>query len=717
MASIPTYQREAKIEVNSTPEFSNTLRELGAAQNNLSSIGAQVAQSASNTMATRLGYESGKHPTGDTFPPITEFDKNFVDSYHTQAHATLSIQGQKLLTDAEVELSKPQRLTPQLIEKSNSQVKAGLDKIAETAPTAIKGSLQQSFSSLLIRQNEQFQNKMLSEQHEDQKNNIIESLELNTKNALELATSGNSKEAEKLIESSKSMAANAVSNRFLTPTQARIAHESVQQAALDGKYINLAMSAFNNNKYAEFEKAYSEKKPSGMTNEQWISTGQAFQRQVQFVENLRSQEENLKSQQMENTIAMDASTITGTQWKEFENSVSPLRYEKVKFKYIQALKSGQSSNMAVDGLIKDFSNPEAWANSNEKTQDAAFNKSVDYLIDKNKNSPNSMSHEDAQVQVAASAGGKISVFTNDLKNKLHSGNPTLLDSAVNQIHQLRAIEAGHALSGLNDQDKAIAEMYESLKNSTDPLTAARDTIHNVLNQDPAIQQMTKQKWSNFLSSAVSSGQSLDNFALNSVGLKKTDFNNDNIGQVYGTDILNTYSSFYQTVGGDQRLALKLTQQYVDENYGETGVNGPSHTTFRPLEKSIGFASKDGVPFIQNDVVTQLNQKFMPIKDAYASNKMNEYWEVQPISGKAHGFIHSDYDPIKIKRHMKTTSGEKVYSFNVILEGNSFDSWDIAIQTDSGIRNLFQVAPYLGVVNYIPNKKSIVANYNKAHQLK
>lgn len=712
---LPVLQRQVKAEATATPEFQSAVQNLAASQNNLSAIGAGVAQSASNAMATQLGYETGKNPIGDLTPPITEFDKNFSESYHSQANATLTLQGEKLLTETQIEMSKPARLTPDLIAKTNAQLQTGLDKIAENAPTAIKGHLKAGFDSSVLNQNKQYETKMISEQREDQKNTLINAMELSTKNALELASNGDVKGARNAVIASQNMAVTLSNNKFVTPEAARIAHESAVQAELDGTYINKAMQAEKEGKLAEFQKNYADNKPANMTNEQWVATGQAFNKQMNFLQGLRQQDENLRSQQMLNQIATNPSSITGTQWKTFADSVSPLQAEQVRFKYIQALKSNNSGTIDADSLIRNFSNPEVWANSTDKNKNAAFNKQVDYSVQNSQNTPTPLSHEQAQVQVAASAGGEIPVFTNDLKNKIHSGNPAYIESASQQIHALKEMGAGQALRGLSKEDNSLYSLYESLRASRDPLTAAREATDIIHNQDPAVQEMNKQKWSNFVSSKAS-GTPLSDFALSQVKLNKKDFGSVSMAQVYGTEILNVFQGYYTTLNGDQETALKLTKDFVDENFGDTGVNGGRQKTLHPVEMVVGFKNSDGVPYIQKDMIKQINDKLLPIKESYQKKTSNEYWETVPLSDKTHGVFRTTYDPVKIKRHTRVNINgvetEKVDTFDVILHGNNFDNYDVAIMSKSGLRNLFQEAPYLGITTYTPNKDKILANYNK-----
>src|ERR1700751_3989563 len=160
---IPVLGRQTEAQVTSEPDVQSGFDQLAASQNNLSAIGAQVAQSASNQTTAVLGNISCNNPHVDLTPPLTDFDKNFTQNYQAQAQATLGLQGQKLLDDAHVAMSKPPRLTPELIAQTQNQLQSGLSKIADQAPTAIKGSLQNTFNSQILDQTMQYQTKMIQD--------------------------------------------------------------------------------------------------------------------------------------------------------------------------------------------------------------------------------------------------------------------------------------------------------------------------------------------------------------------------------------------------------------------------------------------------------------------------------------------------------------------------------------------------------------------------
>lgn len=715
--------KTVKAEQHTIPDFQSSVNAYAESANNLSAIGASVAQNASNAIASKLGFEQGKNPKGDLLPSFTDFDKQFAESYKAQSAATLSIQGEKLITETNTQLSQQTRLNPALLAKSTAEVQQGLDKIAANAPTDVAVKLKQSFDSSLLSAKQKFENKIFTDGREDQKNNLIKATSIHTANTYEQAVNGNIKAAERENESAKALINNQENNHFITADEARTQRETADQTLINAKGIHAATQADKEGKLEQFEKKLSEGPPEGMTHEQWVTMGGAVNKQMNFIQTLRSQDEALKAQQMQNQIALNPSTISGVDLKAFENSVSKLTYEKVKFSYIQAMKKHSTDTTSQDALLANWGNAEAQANASEKVKNASFNSKVNYMVENSHKttipfkSPTPISHEQAQVLAAAGAGGEIPVFTKDLRNKINSANPAYIESAAQQIHSLKEMGAGHALRGLTKEDNALYSMYERLrvKYPNDLVKAAHEATDIIHNQDPAVEQVNQQKWSNYVSKN-SSGTPLANWAISKVGLNKNDFGSISMAQVYGTDILKEYEANFITTKGDQDLALQMTKEFVDENYGDTAINGGRQKTLRPVEMVLGFKSHDGVPYIQQDIINQTNKNLLPIKEAYLNKTSNEYWETLPISNKAHGLLNNQYEPIKIKRHMRTivkgVEHEKTDTYDLVLHGNNFDSYDVAVLTKNGLRNIFQKAPMLGITTYTPNKDEIMNNYNK-----
>lgn len=719
---VPVVQREVGINVPSNvPDYQSAYQKLADSSNILSPIGAYVTQVASNHVATQLGYEAGKNPTGDlALPSLTEFDRNFAESYHQQASATLSTQASKLLDDAHVEMSKAVRITPELIARTNAQLTKGLDQIFASAPTKIRGKLEATYTASLFKQTNDYKEKMFSEQREDQKNNIINAISVNEKSIYEISKSGNIQVADEALKNNISMINNAVANHDYTPEQGAKLIASSRQSYLNGKYGYIYSVSDKTGKSAEFEKAFAENKPAEMTNEEHIATAQSISQQRNFLNTFRAQDQGLKVQNMENQIASNVNAITDSQWQSFANSVSPLRAEETKFKYIQALKSRREQGLSEDTLIQNYSDPRAHANADGKVKDATFNRLVNYQMEQNKNSVTPVSRDMAEVQVAASAGAEVPVFTRSLKNKLRSANPAMIESAAQQVHTLLEQENGNALAGLNEKDHALIGMYDTLKTSMLPSEAAREATNIAYNQDPTTMQANEQKWKSQVYNIVRGGKTPDLWVLPEVGLDPDKFLNPSMAHAYGAVVFKKYESYFKLSNGDADLARKLTTDYVKQVFGTTRVNGDAHTTLHPVEKSLGFKNSDGVPYIQNDFRKQFKERMDILKNNPGKNIPGESWEViEPAAGPnkispSHGIFTQNYDPVRLKYTNSVTKKKEIY--DVVLNGNAYNGWDISVNANGYIRPLMQIAPYLGIQVYIPDKKAITDKYNSDHNL-
>lgn len=711
---LPEYQRTTGFDATTAmPNWGDELRAFAANTNTMGAIGAQVAQSASTQIAIKRGYEMGQNPQGDLLPPITQFDKTLTESYHAQSQAVLSLQGQKLLIDADNAMSSASRLTPAMIQNTTQQVGIGLEKIAQNAPTAIKGNLEATFTSQLLNQRHQYQNKMIGQQKEDQKNTLIASMSNDANVSYELSVSGDTKGAQDRVKNTEMSAKSAVDNRLITPEAARTAIETTRQAAINGEAINKMMEAKADGKEAKYMADFANAKPAtlGLTQKQKESATVAMIQHKNTIDTMTRQQEQLTVGDFKIRLAKNPMAVTANELQEVKDSVSPAMAQQVEIDYIQAVKAFKKSQAKTNLLLSNFSDPTVFANSSNDDINSAFNANVENLKTKK-----GLSTQDAEVLVAATAGGKVPVFVDTLQNKLSSANPAMIEEAGQQVHLLTQIGAGRVVSQLNDNAKIMAAKYESLRDSLDPVTAAREATNAVYNQTPEMIRANKERWSAHLSTMTKDVPQAD-FALSLVGHKQDDFLNRTTANMYAANILEKYSTYYQLSNGDAGVATKLTKQFVDENYGFTGVNGSSNMTLHPLEKVLGYKSSDVVPYIHEDISNQMSKSFMATKEAYLKGESNEYWEVLPVDKKNHGWINDDYAPLKVVRHMKV--GNKVVDdkFDVVIQGNAFDNWDVAVNSPTGMRNLFQIAPYLGVVSYIPNKKAIDASYIKDHQIK
>jgi len=718
---LPTpYQRTESAAVTQYPDLQSAVSNYASATNWMSAIGSTVAAKASDAIATKLGTNLGKNPKGDIGIPLTDFDATMQKSYQSQAQSTLSIQASKLINDSNIEMAKAPRLTPGLIDKTNRSISIGLQNIFKNAPTEIKPHLEYQYGHMQLSQANQLTTRMIGEQRDDQKNNTIYASNVNSESAYTLAMSGSNDAAKRAVEATETANEDAVAARLITPEMAKVNIDTARQSYLKGKYTHEYQKAYAEGKGEEYLKNLADKKPSELSDTDYATVTNGVLQYSNQQHALRAQDEQLRSAKMNVSIAKDVMGITGSQMEEYRQSVSPEQFERTQLNYINAVKSFNKGQGDMNMVVASWGDPASFARAGSEAINKGFDALVQNYSQQRQTQGSPVSPEEAEVQVAANAAGPVPNFVKTISNKLNSSNPAQMDSAARQMDELYSMNAHQALIGLPDKDKAIFSQYKSLRDALPPEEAAKVAIQNA-NQDPDTQTMNKEKWAAFLKQKTSGllygSTAPTKWALNQVDLKEDEFLNPGMANVYGNMILQKYSAYYQMTNGDAANALKLTQQHVKENYGYTGVNGTKTMTLHPIEKVLGYDQNgEVVPFIQQDVISQLGGSFTHMKEAFNKNKSNVYWDVVHAPSENKAWIGHTYEPIKLKRYMKTASGTKTDTYDVVLIGNSFN-WDISLSTASGLRPLNQVAPYLGISTYTPNKKAIDGAYIKRYGAK
>jgi hypothetical protein len=725
---LPEYKRNwEQVEVNDIPNIQNTVNNYADDTNWMSAIGSAIATKASSSIAQKIGSELGKKPIGDIGIPITSFDKTMQESYQTQAQATLGLQADKLITESNIETAKATRITPDLIAKTNQNISIGLKNIFKNAPIEVVPNLERQYGAIQLNQRYELTQRMIREQNDDRKNNTALAAQTNAEHAYSFGLSGNDKAGEAAIETVRRLSEADVASRLLTPKEAKDNVDTARQSYLSGKIIGEYQKAYSEGKGEEYLKSIADNKPSYLSDNDYKNVISNLMQHVNQQDSLRSQDQSLALAKFQTSIAMNPMAADmPQQLQELKRNVSPENYEKAQLYYVEAIKKYSEDNGDVNQALASWNN---LAGIGEKARNKAFTMMTGRYVQQRQQQGNPISEDEAEVQIAASAGGVIPIFRDTIKNNLNSGNPSKMDLAARQMDALYSNNASKALSGLSDSDKSIYTQYKSLRDSLPPEEAAKIAIQNA-NQDPDTQKMNQEKWAAFVKSKTYHGfygtVAPNDWALQQVGLNKDEFINPGIANEYGNLVLHKYATFYQNMNGDADNALKITKQEVDDNFGYTGVNGGKVMTLHPIEKVLGYTENgDSVPYIQQDVINNLDKSFVSLKEAFNKNKSNVYWDVVPRelpskSTKSDNMSlyqlmsRTSNQPIQVKRYTRTSSGVKSDTYNVVLIGNSFN-WDISLQTDSGTVPLPQVAPYLGIQTYSPNKKAIDDAYQKSRK--
>lgn len=746
--TFPTVERKVNVEPVNTPPIAQAFREYAEASNWMSDVGNKVATAASNGLAQRLGAEYGKNPRGTLLPPVTQFDKQFADSYHTQSQATLGLQANKLITDSNMEVAKAARVTPELISKSQSEINIGLQNIYRQAPAEIRPQLEYHYGSMMLNQKEQLNSRMISEQRQDRKARTMLISNQNAEAAHSVAASGNIKAAEEIVASTDRINQSAYADRDIDPVMAKTQTDTVRKSMIDGRLQYEYEKARSEGKGEAYLADMANKKPGWIKDADYDGAASNLRSYVAGQEALRTQDQTLALAKFKVSLSQDPTGITGSQIAELNTHLDPVHQEQAHIDWLTAIKKYNTENDGAGVLMADWKNPRAFASSTDKAKNIGFRGLVRKAVD------NGLSQDNAEVQVMAQAGGIVPEFTRSLQNRLSSSNPEMVISAARQIHALSEMNAGQALQGLSKNDLAMYNATEGLIDSQDPRKALEKLHEQFYSQDPDVATANEERWKSIVSTDKTAGQSIDQWALSKAGLDPDKFLTPGEAMLHGNDLYNEYKTNF-VISGDNKIAQKMLEASVASNYGETYINGFKQTTKHPIEKVLNLPN-DAAGVIQEDVSRQLKISFDNNKKRFDAGEVNEYWEITPRATAADVLAirekslqnlpsnipeksmlrtnmrrediehYSASKPIEVIRHIRNGASKK---YSVVLVSNPFatptsdpahpiqSGWDIAVTSDEGTRNLNREAPYLGVLTYDPDLAFIRPTYLKLHGMR
>jgi hypothetical protein len=702
--AIPVVKREVTAKETATPEFQSSVQAYAESSNTLSAIGALAAQTASNQLATQLGAEEGKTPHGNLYPSLTEFDKNFAASYKTQAQATLGLQANRLITESNIEIARQPRITPGLIESTNRKVSMGLKNIFANAPTEIQANLEYHYGNVQLNQQADLSQRMFREQRQDRQNNSALASQMNAEHAYAFALHGNDNAALNAIESTKKLNDADVGARVTDPLKAKSYVDSVRKSYATGKLIHDYEQHKAEGKGEEFLKSIAEKKPEYLSDNDYLAVSGNLINYVGHQQSLISQDEQLRMARFNTVVAGDP-VAAGALLQDLLDNVSPSNYQKAEAHYINAIKQWTKQNHDENAATGSWSDPYVLSRLGDKTVNKTFDKLVAREV-----AQTGKSRDEAETTVALSAGAAVPVFVDTTNKKLTSGNPAYIASAAAQVQRLRDLEGEHALAGLSKQAQAMSIMFQHQRGSMPDADLARKLHDNLSHIDDTMQKTLDNSWNIKLTSKGAGGlgarKSLASFALSETKINSSNLGGKYFETIYGNDIYQQLKSNYDATRGDYDAALQMTKDYVKQNYGETGVNGGNHITDRPLEKILGYKNNDVVPYIQQDILSQLEKSF-----SEHSGENNETWSIIPVSTKKGMSISGNWPVAEVMRTVKTDKGEKKYRYPVNVIGRPNDEWDIVLETPTQRQNIFLIAPNLQILTYKPDAESIKRNYD------
>jgi hypothetical protein len=617
------------------------------------------------------------------------------------------------------------RLNTDAIQKAQSQVYNGLQKIYSMAPDAIRPQMEYQYGSEQINQTAHLMSRMLREQKEDRINNLDLATKINTQSAFTAQLYGN--DLDKKGDSKAALLAestiakgydSAVNQRDKTPKERQIAIDTARQTRVSAKIIREGLKAQEEKREAAFRKDladHPEKYVEPRDHDAVINNVITYLNKQNA---LRSEDENIKAQDMYNRIITNPDLVTGSEFAAFEQTVSPLKAAQMKFHLIQARNRKQKSDDSEVTLMTNYSDPRAHANATADIRNGAFNKFVAQQMTTNPN----LSRVEAENIVAKTAGAPAPVFTKTLHNGLWSGDPAQMVEKAKQIDELQSSGNGKALVDLSEADKALASDISHNNNPRDPAWSARMITENRENQDEDVRKASLAAFNTYIyENSTKNNKSTDDFILGLFGMQggyfHSGFDSPWLKATYATDISSVFQQNFINTRRDVTRATELTQQYINDNYGKTGMNGSSQWTKHPLEKACGFNEGEGIDSINKDIVRQVSIPMQKLKDKYDKNISDIYWSIEETPSTTYRVLpgqetfnaYQRGNRLQFVKHTRNGISTDTENFPLLIVGNNFN-WELNVETAMGPRSIFLEAPEIGVHTYSPDVSWVRDNY-------
>ncbi len=617
---IPVYSTNTKLDVvGSMPHYTDAFIQLATTPNALSTISNQAMTYASNSLMDKWGYELGQNPHGNLLPAITNADQRLHEVYNQQAEATLGLQANKILLQSQAELEKQNKLTPALLKTYADNVMKGYQSLLENAPDAVKGNLQNSMQSTLLRSTANLNSKMVTQQKQDARDQAAVFNQTQAKNMYESAMAGDFEAAQKIRDSQIANVEQLQNSGLISAKDAITYKDSAEKAFLVGKYSHEAMLAQSQDKLEQYLSDFASHKPDDMTYLQWQEVGKEVLANVGQIDSLKRRDQSLVSAEFELAIVEDR--VTTQTIEEIRNKLTPEQFTRSMIKFAQAKNAKQSMEKTTADIASVWNNPVAFASLQNKDINATFNGLVD-AFKRNQTNQGKAEPSDieAKIHVVNSAGGVVPQFTKEVNNMLSSGNPVLVEQAkhaytiLGQLKLPISQQAQDMLYSYNSQiaqGKSEEEAAIVAKEMTAPLSSEQEKI-------------VQTQWKDF-----SKLHRLNEYR------GKLNLAKDLLGIPYFSDIPNMPAVVQQAndafEANFKRLrnvdaARSMTEANLAQVYGVTHVNGRKEFTYLPIEKFLQIDDAAGI--IQNDMAKQTITQLEATKQAYDEKRLPYYYEVE-----------------------------------------------------------------------------------------
>lgn len=595
----------------------------------LGELGSTIAQNSANALSTKMGYAEGMNPHGDILPPITEADKHYRESYLAQSKNVLGLQLNKMMSDAQTELSKAYRITPGMISDFQKEIGQGASQVLENAPTGVKQELGTQYANAIISTTGALNRRMIGQNKEEAISNM-KVADKNTDTAiLDNAATGNDKLSHDLYLQKVAQNKKQRSTGMMTPLEEQTSNTSAKLSYYSGISNAHAIAARNKKGDAlgKYLAGFTDlkNKPADLSFSEWNTIGNNTLGLMRHMDALQQTDKNLIMSELHEKLAMGDLTEQDILTAYESPSVNRTDLNELLTKMYSSRGKASTKAQKVQGLTENFSSATAFGEATGETINETYSGLVQAAKDKNPN----LSPMEAEASIAAMAGGSIPRFLNTVGNLSKSNNLDDVMAASNAYHRVQSVSPQNVI-GLNEDAYNFISAFDSFRqqNPSDPMTALAQTRNALINRSPEEKKAVDETWNEVYRKKYSTPEQRHKLARTMLGTD-TYFNSTFIqNQAVTQDhITNMLEKNVRLLGGDLETAKTMTEKAVKNVYGDTWVNGRHEMGYLSVEKIAGL-DQGGTFFVQKDVVNQVQSKLGMYKEAYDAGHSDYFYRIK-----------------------------------------------------------------------------------------
>lgn len=639
MAEITTLEESVPLNATvSQTNFTGAMANLASSPSVMAQVGAQVSSSATMRLMNEKGLELGKDPKG-TLPilPINDYLKQLSSSYDAEAQATLSLRARDVINKANEEMARNPAITTQDIQGYQATLKDTLTDIAKLAPAGIRENLENSFGSTLQNNTHQYVLKMDAQQrkesaeHQESYANselgkmqqaFIDGRDFDGEDAYlnQLATYQDLKEKRQLSEPAYDAKIKEM--------------EIVRQQSMMLNEVFKAEKTHGNEGVQKYLSAMPDKKPDDMSYADYSVAMQGVSKAIAQREQLKSSNRSMMMSEAVTTATITGQPLSVQQTMALKNELTTQQFNETMLRINSALTQKTAKVSAEDTLYANRMSGESWYEANPKAQKVVFDRMVMDEQSAAQAKDKQLSEIQAMTNVAKTVPIPTRAYQDRLGQKISSGSP---QEAIEAAFVYQTMSGGDfqdagKVTGLDDKAKIAAALI-NLNSSSDlspeeKVSLARNAAYNRTSEQT---KAIDASYVRFKKDKLSTPSEIKSFVKDITGTVDDSLVHE--ASSLTDDILATHKKFYDMAGSNEEVAKQLTQEYVNNHYGYTTINGTKEYVLNPVERTVGRLTSSSIPLIQEDAVTQLNEQLALNNERYGQGLSDIHYEVQMPTSK------------------------------------------------------------------------------------